>query len=219
MKVQISPSVGIIKIFKHLKYEAWYALAEYIDNSISSYFETKERILKVEPSYKLKIDIEINFVDGSITIRDNAGGIDQNKYEYAFRAAEIPEDTSGLNEFGMGMKTASSWLANKWTVTTSAFGENFQRRIEFNVEEVVSNDLHELEANQRPCESNVHFTTIKLEELTGNAPQQGHISKIKRHLASIHRKFILNHDVEINLNGEPLEFEPQKILKASKMGR
>ena len=43
--------------------------------------------------------------------------------------AEIPDDTSGLNEFGMGMKTASSWLANKWTVTTSAFGENYQRSI------------------------------------------------------------------------------------------
>lgn len=214
MKVQISPSVGIIKIFKHLKYEAWYALAEYIDNSISSYFETKERILKVEPNYELKIDIEINFVDGSITIRDNAGGISQEKYEYAFRAAEIPEDTSGLNEFGMGMKTASSWLANKWTVTTSAFGENFQRTIEFNVEEVVSNDIHELEASERTCETNVHFTTIKLEELTGNAPQHGHVTKIKKHLASIHRKFILNHNVEIKLNGEPLVFEPQKILKA-----
>ena len=85
MKVQISPSVGIIKIFKHLKYESWYALAEYIDNSISSYFESKDDILKIEPEYRLKIDIEINFIDGSITIRDNAGGINKDKYEYAFR--------------------------------------------------------------------------------------------------------------------------------------
>ena len=216
MKVPISPSVGIIKIFKHLKYEAWYALAEYIDNSISSYMESKERILKIEPDYRLKIDVEINFVDGSITIRDNAGGIDQNKYEYAFRAAEIPDDTSGLNEFGMGMKTASSWLANKWIVTTSAFGEDFQRTIEFNVDEVVSNNLLELEADERPCDSNIHFTTIKLEELTGNAPQQGHVNKIIKHLSSIHRKFILNHNIEITVNEEVLEFEQQKILKSPK---
>ena len=214
MKVQISPSVGIIKIFKHLKYEAWYALAEYIDNSISSYFEVKEKILKVEPNYKLRIDVDINFVDGSITISDNAGGIDHNKYEYAFRAAEIPEDTSGLNEFGMGMKTASSWLANKWTVTTSAFEEDFQRKIEFNVDEVVSNDIHELEAEQIRIDSSVHFTTIKLEELTGNAPQQSQINKIKKHLSSIHRKFIMNNEVEIFVNGDKLEFEQQKILIA-----
>lgn len=214
MKVQISPSVGIIKIFKHLKYEAWYALAEYIDNSISSYFESKEKILKVEPNYKLKIEIEMNFVDGSISIMDNAGGIDQNKYEYAFRAAEIPEDTSGLNEFGMGMKTASSWLANKWTVTTSAFGESFQRKIEFNVDEVVSNDIHELEAEQTPIDSNIHFTTIKLEELTGNAPQQSHLNKIKKHLSSIHRKFIMDNEVEIYVNRDKLEFEQQKTLVA-----
>lgn len=216
MKVPISPSVGIIKIFKHLKYESWYALAEYIDNSISSYFETKDKILKVEPNYKLKIDIEINYVDGSITVRDNAGGISNDKYEYAFRAAEIPDDTSGLNEFGMGMKTASSWLANKWTITTSAFGENYQRTIEFNVDEVVANDTHELESIDVSCDSNIHFTTIKLEELTGNAPLRSQENKIINHLSSIHRKFILNHDVEINVNGETLAFEQQKILKAPK---
>lgn len=214
MKVQISPSVGIIKIFKHLKYESWYALAEYIDNSISSYFETKDDILKIEPEYRLKIDIEINFIDGSITIRDNAGGISKDKYEYAFRAAEIPDDTSGLNEFGMGMKTASSWLANKWTVTTSAFGENYQRSIEFNVEKVVSNDIKELEAIQTESDPKMHFTTIKLEELTGNAPKHNQVSRIRKHLSSIHRKFILNHNVEIVVNGETLKFEQQKILKA-----
>lgn len=214
MKVPISPSVGIIKIFKHLKYEAWYALAEYIDNSISSYFEVKDKILEVDPNYKLKIDIEINFVDGSIIIRDNAGGISNDKYEYAFRAAEIPDDTSGLNEFGMGMKTASSWLANKWTVTTSAFGENYQRTIEFNVDDVVSNDIHELESIDISCDASSHFTTIKLEELTGNAPQKSQLTRIQRHLSSIHRKFILNHNVEIKVNGDILEFEQQEILKA-----
>tara|TARA_B110000503_G_scaffold143622_1_gene246414 strand:- start:3646 stop:5172 length:1527 start_codon:yes stop_codon:yes gene_type:complete len=216
MKVQISPSIGIIKIFKFLKYESWYALAEYIDNSISSYLSSKEEILKIEPNYKLNIDIEINFVDGSITITDNAGGIDQSKYEYAFRAAEVPEDTSGLNEFGMGMKTASSWLANKWTVTTSAFGEDFQRAIEFNVEEVVANDIYELEALQSTCNSNTHFTSIKLEELTSNAPHKSQLNSIKKHLSSIHRKFILNYDIQIRVNQELLEFEQQNILKAPK---
>lgn len=216
MKVNISPGVGIIKIFKALDYESWFALAEYVDNSISSFQQDEELIKSIESNYKLKIEINLNYVDNSITIIDNAGGIKIDKYEYAFRAAEIPDDTTGLNEFGMGMKTASSWLANKWTVITSAFGENVERTIQFNVDEVVQNDTHELIAHEKDSNPNDHYTIIKLEELTGNAPLNKDLNKIKKHLASIHRKFIRRNDISIIVNGEELEYEDQEILVSPK---
>lgn len=214
MKVNISPGVGIIKIFKALDYESWFALAEYVDNSISSYLSNKEKIKVVEPNYKLKIEIELNYVDNTIVIRDNAGGIESSKYEYAFRAAEIPDDTTGLNEFGMGMKTASSWLANKWTVRTTAIGEDIERTIQFNVNEVVDNDIHELDAKEKVVSNNEHYTIIKLDELTGNAPLHRDIGKIRKHLASIHRKFIRRDDISIFLNNEELIYEDQDVLAA-----
>ena len=170
MKVNISPGVGIIKIFKALDYEPWFALAEYVDNSISSYLYCSDSIKKFEGDYKLKIEIQLNYVDNTIEIRDNAGGISSDKFEYAFRAAEIPSDTTGLNEFGMGMKTASSWLANRWTVRTKAIGEKIERTIQFNVNEVVENDIHELNASEKIVDENEHYTVITLDELTGNAP-------------------------------------------------
>ena len=216
MKVNISPGVGIIKIFKALDYESWFALAEYVDNSISSFQQDEELIKSIESDYKLKIEINLNYVDNSITIIDNAGGIKIDKYEYAFRAAEIPDDTTGLNEFGMGMKTASSWLANKWTVITSAFGEDVERTIQFNVDEVVQNDTHELNALEKDANPNDHYTIIKLEELTGNAPLNKDLNKIKKHLASIHRKFIRRNDISIIVNGEELEYEDQEILVSPK---
>lgn len=216
MKVNISPGVGIIKIFKALDYEAWFALAEYVDNSISSYQNDGDAIRSVDPNFKLRIDIDLNYVDNTITIKDNAGGIKVDKYEYAFRAAEIPDDTTGLNEFGMGMKTASSWLANKWTVTTSAIGEKVERTIQFNVDEVVKNDTHELLATERPSAEIEHYTVIKLEELTGNAPLNRNLNKIRKHLASIHRKFIRKDDISIYVNGEELVYVEQEVLKAPK---
>jgi hypothetical protein len=216
MKVNISPGVGIIKIFKALDYEPWFALAEYVDNSISSYLSDKDSIILNDPNYKLKIEIEINFIDNTISIKDNAGGIKIDKYEYAFRAAEIPEDTTGLNEFGMGMKTASSWLANKWTVITSAIGEDTERTIQFNVEEVVENDMHELIAIEKEVNPNEHYTIIKLEELTGNAPLSRDIIKIKKHLSSIYRKFLRNPDINILVNNEELVYQDQEVLFAPK---
>jgi len=214
MKVNISPGVGIIKIFKALDYESWFALAEYIDNSISSYLAKKNQIIEQEPDFKLRIQIDLNFVDNHIQIKDNAGGIESEKYEYAFRAAEIPDDTTGLNEFGMGMKTASSWLANKWTVKTTAIGENVEREIQFNVNEVVNNNIHELDAKENLVSEKAHYTVIRLEELTGNAPQQRDLNKIRKHLASIHRKFIRRSDIDIEVNGEKLIFENSEILKS-----
>lgn len=216
MKVNISPGVGIIKIFKALDYESWFALAEYVDNSISSFQHDEKEIKRLDTNYTLKIEIELNYVDNTITIKDNAGGISVDKYEYAFRAAEIPNDTTGLNEFGMGMKTASSWLANKWTVTTSALGENVERTIQFNVDEVVENDTHELVAEERESSVNDHYTIIKLEELTGNAPLSRDLNKIKKHLASIHRKFIRRDDISIIVNGEELSYADQEVLRSPK---
>ncbi len=214
MKVNISPGVGIIKIFKALDYESWFALAEYVDNSISSYLSNLEKIRSFEPSCKLKIEIVLNYVDNTIVIIDNAGGIEFSKYEYAFRAAEIPNDTSGLNEFGMGMKTASSWLANKWTVRTTAINEDVERTIEFNVNEVVDNDIHELVAKEKEVSNIEHYTIITLDELTGNAPMKKDIGRIRKHLASIHRKFIRRDDISIFLNNEELSYEDQDVLVA-----
>lgn len=214
MKVNISPGVGIIKIFKALDYESWFALAEYIDNSISSYETVRSEILKSNPNYSLEIEIDINHVDSNIVIRDNAGGIELNKFQYAFRAAEIPEDTTGLNEFGMGMKTASSWLADRWTVTTSAFKDPVERTIQFNVNEVVTQNIQELEVREESVSPNSHYTVIKLEQLTGNAPSQREVSKIRKHLASIHRKFLRRGDVKIIVNRETLVYEDPEVLKA-----
>jgi hypothetical protein len=216
MKVNISPGVGIIKIFKALDYESWYALAEYIDNSISSYLFHKEYLRETNSNFVLEVNIEINHIDERISISDNAGGISCEKYEYAFRAAEIPDDNTGLNEFGMGMKTASSWLANKWIVITKALEESVERTIEFNVNDVVLNNTQELKATERQVSKEQHYTKIILEELTGNAPIERDVKKIKKHLSSIHRKFIENEGVIIRVNGERLIYERPEVLKAPK---
>ena len=88
----------------------------------------------------------------------------------------------------MGMKTASSWLANKWTVTTSAF-QKIISTIEFNVEKVVSNDIKELVVFKPKVTLNVFYNN-KARRITGNAPKHNQVSRIRKHLSSIHRKFI-----------------------------
>src|SRR3990172_2859396 len=109
--VNIRPGVSILSVLRHLNYKPWYALAEFVDNSIQSFLDYQEELKLIEgPDYRLKVTIDINLKDdGQITIRDNAAGIHYKDYVRAFRPAAIPLDQEGLCEFGMGMKSASCW--------------------------------------------------------------------------------------------------------------
>jgi len=96
-KVNIRPNVSILSVLKFLEYETWFALAEFVDNAIASYQENEEKLKSLHgDDYQLEVVIEINDPESKITIRDNAAGIEEENYARAFRAAEIPSDTTGL---------------------------------------------------------------------------------------------------------------------------
>lgn len=213
--INIRPGVSILSVLKHLNYKPYYALAEFVDNSIDSYQKNKDELLKIEGTdFKLKIYIEINQIDEKITIRDNAAGIKIRDFERAFRAAEIPPDTSGLSEFGMGMKSAACWFSGKWQVTSKAIGEDVERIVTFDIETIVEDKIEELEVKTRKVNPNFHYTTIELFEIHQRMPRKRTISKIKAHLSSIYRDFYRKGFFELHFRNELLIFIEPKILNA-----
>ena len=42
--VNISPDVSILSVLRHLNYKPWYAMAEFVDNSIDSFLRNSEAI-------------------------------------------------------------------------------------------------------------------------------------------------------------------------------
>ncbi len=82
--VNIRPGVSILSVLRHLNYKPWFALAEFVDNSIQSFLTQKSRITGSDG--KLLVDIEVDAADeGRIVIRDNASGIQEQDYARAFR--------------------------------------------------------------------------------------------------------------------------------------
>lgn len=104
--VNIQPGVSMLAVLKHLNYHAWYALAEFVDNSIQSYQQNKEALSNNTSKLIVEIDIDVA-APAQISIRDNAAGIPLADFQRAFRPATLPPDRSGLAEFGMGMKSAA----------------------------------------------------------------------------------------------------------------
>jgi hypothetical protein len=213
-KVSIALKPSVYSTFRALNNTVSFTLGEYVDNSVQSYLNNKEKLLATDPTYKLLIRIVVDWTAKNITITDNAAGIDTDNYERAFEPAHIPLDATGLNEFGMGMKTASVWLADHWCVYTKALGEEVERYTEFDLQKVTTEDREELQVAESPRPLKEHYTKIILSKLSSHAPTIGQMDKIRRHLSSIYRKFIRSDEVEIYVNGERLSCPYYEILNA-----
>jgi hypothetical protein len=213
--VDIRPGVSVLAVLRHLNYKPWFALAEFVDNSVQSYLQNRSEIERIgSAGTKLRVDIDIDATaPARISIKDNAAGIAPQDFSRAFRAAAVPPDRSGLAEFGMGMKSAACWFAPQWTVRTSAIGDPFTRTIRFDIANIVNDDIQELAIREDAERAEVHFTEIVLEHVF-QVPVGKTIAKLKEHLTDIYRVFIREGWLDLRFRGEQLEYENPNILRA-----
>lgn len=196
-----------------------HVLAEFVDNALQSSRDKKEQLLKEDAKFRLRIDIDFEWDDNSnqakvITITDNAVGIDADNYTKAFKLANTPVNNEGLNEFGMGLKTAALWLGNEWSVKTSALGENVSRSITFDLNKVLADSLTKLVVKTEIADTSEHYTTIRISSPTPKAPTKRALDKIRTELSSIYRKSLRMNEVDVYVDGIKLMFEESEILTA-----
>ncbi|MXQ08017.1 ATP-binding protein [Alphaproteobacteria bacterium GH1-50] len=214
-KVDIRPGVSVLAVLRHLNYKPWYALAEFVDNSVES-FARNQNSLRAHhgEDFKLRVSIDIDTsVPARISIRDNAGGIALEDFSRAFRPAAIPPDRSGLAEFGMGMKSAACWFAPQWHVRTSAFGDNVVRTVNFEIANIVNDEIEELDIHEEGEDAGRHYTEIVLENIF-HVPVGRTLGKLKEHLTDIYRVFIREGTLELRFGGEVLTPSEPPILSA-----
>lgn len=212
--VNIRPGVNVLSVLPHLNYKSWFALAEFVDNSIQSSVDNKKKLKAADgDGYQLRVEIDFDAPGNMITIKDNAAGIASGDYQRAFRPAEIPPDASGLSEFGMGMKSAACWFAPNWSVRSSALGENVERTVIFDIDEIVHDSTEELNVLSMKVSDDKHYTEIRLENIR-RFPRGKTIQKIKEHLSSIYRVYIREGSLALYVDGQTLNYEDPAILTA-----
>lgn len=211
--VSIKIRQGTYRRYRKLNNKVWFALGEYVDNAVQSY-ENNKNLLKDKYANKYQFEVRISLTKDFIEISDNAAGIDYKNFLRAFEPGNTMDDTSGLSEFGMGLKTASIWFADFWSIKTSALGEKISRYVEFDLENVAEKESEELSVISKDENENNHYTRITLNKLSENAPSAHQYDKIKKHLTSIYRKFIRNGEMSLFINDEKMLYEENEILKA-----
>ncbi len=205
----------ILSVLRHLNYKPWFALAEFVDNSLQSFLSNKDRLRKFEGrDFRLKVDIEFDVsADPRLIVRDNAAGISEADYARAFRPAAAPTECKGLCEFGRGMKSAACYFAPRWSVRTTALGEDVERTIRFDIDKIVGGNIELLKIHTKSARPDAHFTEVILDQLH-QLPQTKTLGKMKEYLADIYRVFSRDGQMELRFNGELIEYEEPRILEA-----
>lgn len=213
--LNIRPQVGMYAAFARLNYKPWFALAEFIDNSIQSFLTNKNRLAEAGHMGPLVIDVNID--DNEIVITDRAGGIAWADFPRAFSPASPPADATGLSEFGLGMKAAACWFARTWSVRTSALGEPTQRTVTFDIPAISRSGSETLPIETTTARESDHFTVITLSNLRVR-PKGRTLSKIKEHLQGIYRVLMNEGVVKLRVTtagkAEELFYDAPPLLKA-----
>ena len=173
------------------KREDYGNLAEYIDNSLQSYAKHKSdtylesigigkrEALKYKEKKIVTVVITINAKENSMSIEDDAWGIYPNEIERALvmgtPAPILKDGTPQLSRHGMGMKEASFWNSNTWSIETANFNEKTKRIYNFSLEDIMNfvgevPTVTELKQdNSRDSSGEMwHGTKIKLTNMNSN---------------------------------------------------
>lgn len=166
MAIQLELGTEAIRAYRRMSYQAWYALAEFVDNSTQSYFNNRAVLDGAFASADERLEVSITYdrQNGVLRIVDNAMGMDEAELQQAVRIGIPPAETGGRSEYGMGLKTAACWFGDEWTLTTKKLGSDSELSITVNVDDVASGNT-DLGLSTVPKDPSQHYTIVEITDL------------------------------------------------------
>lgn len=212
MELNIQPPASILNVFSRLSYKPWYAIAEFVDNSTQSYISHSDELTALPGFEKLIVNVKYDAQTNTLTVTDNAYGMEIDRFRDAILLDSRNESQSGRNEFGMGLKTAASWFGKVWKVTSTQYGS--KNRYTATVDIPMLDELHlqNTKIYRDYVAIDAHGTEIIIEQVTKKITGSRTIGKIRDLLSSMYRRDINNRNIEIWFNDEPIVFEEYPVL-------
>ena len=189
--IDITPDVSALKIFRNLSFTPWYAIGEFVDNSITSALKNIDDLISLNGAdYELRIDIEFPRNKDSLIIKDNAAGISRaDLIERALKTGVPALDTSiGLGKHGVGMKAAGLWWGEKIIIETYPINEKNGWHIDLDISD--QDNKKKIVVAKPITHRGYPGTTITVEKLWQKTPQSRTITAIRSYLPSIYRAYI-----------------------------
>lgn len=194
-----------IRSYRRLSYKAWYAFAEFVDNSTQSFFDNRASLedLLTQEGRALEVYITYDNKTKIIRVADNAMGMSESDLVSALHIGRPPQNAGGRSEYGMGLKTAASWFGNEWTITTKKLGESEELSVTVNVEDVAEGK-DDLVVRKVAKPLNQHYTIIEISSLN-HFLNGWAIKNTREFLQSMFREDLRSGLLDLRFNDNKLE--------------
>ena len=213
-KINIRPTSSVYATYKRLSYQPWTAIAEFVDNSTQSFYDHKDELMSQK--YAKGLNITIKYIEDTVEgdrleIIDDAYGMEWTDFQRAVVLDRPPQNTSGRNEFGMGLKTAACWFGSLWSVESTQLNSTTKYYTEINVDELGKYKTEEINVREETVSKKDHFTKIVIRKLNKRIVEPRTIGKVKDLLSSIYREDLRTGLVRITYNGSALQFKEPPV--------
>tara|TARA_B100001250_G_scaffold362119_1_gene340600 strand:- start:3560 stop:5071 length:1512 start_codon:yes stop_codon:yes gene_type:complete len=204
--VDATPVLGeVLDSYGGLDY-AWHqAIGEFVDNSIDSFV----RFCKDDAGWEVNITYEQKKM--LFRIVDNANGMDKTELDRAIKLAKVPLHDDGISKYGLGMKTAASWMGRHWTITTKKRGEPLEWTADVDIEKLKKSGANKLPFTSKFADESLHYTIIEVKKLRRKIGGRS-IGKTKSNIAFLYPKQISSGKLSINWGTETLEYKKPEFL-------
>ncbi len=218
--VNIQPDVSALRMFRSMSFTPWYALGEFVDNSITSAMKNQDALIaKNGPDYQLRIQIDFPPDSDELIIRDNASGINRADMQRALRMGKAPQDISiGLSRHGVGMKAAAFWWGSRLEIRTYPIDEpnGWHALVDVSGEGEVQASVRVSAIPGRGFPG----TEVRISNLWQKTPRARTKGAIREYLPSIYRAFLGGGTGATDLRcileyeGEQLRYVNEPLLQA-----
>ena len=210
-ETQFQIGFQVLKTFKTQQNKHHFALGEFIDNSVQSYIDNKDKLSEI-PGYKPNIKIIVS--QDEISVEDNCAGISKAFEERAFDIGNPNQNIDGIGTYGMGMKVSACWYSDSWTVETKAIDEDVIKTWSIDIEKIINTGNASIGPKILEAKNVEPYTKIVMSN-PHKVPRGNSIANLKKYIASMYRFFIIKNEINFEYNGEPIKYSLPKRKEIS----
>ena len=202
---------GIISIFQRQVFKLDRVFAEYVDNSLQSFLDHKETLEKLADGKKCTVSILCD--NEKIVIKDNAYGMEDEDFARALKLKATNPNAFKINQlsvYGMGLKYASVYLGDHYSISSTAYQSNSRYFAEVDVPTFEKNNPKTVQAKISSDFPDLHETIITINDLRIKMTTDK-IKDLREKLGIIYNHYIHNGLLSISINNIPVEFHRPEL--------
>lgn len=189
--IDITPHRSILTKISQTGYSIQEALAELIDNAIDARWEDKA------------LTVEVSIDRDTIVVSDDGRGMSEDQAAKSIRLG-FSEKKQQLGEFGLGLKTSTSFLGHRFTLNTTQAGVEEEYSLTYDAEDWLENgDWYKypftVKRNTDPTESG---TSVEIHKLRVQITDKL-LASIREEFGLRFGPFIQNGELKLVFNGDP----------------